>query len=58
MKYSIEFCRTSYVSYEVEGESQDKAEINAWQLLANDYNVDDGKANWALVFMTPVEVSE
>ena len=40
--YQIELKRTSYISIEVEAETQDEAEALAWKGVENDYYRDDG----------------
>lgn len=43
--YSVEFKRTSYVTFQIEAEDEDQAEDKAWNELRNgDYNHDD--ADW------------
>jgi hypothetical protein len=40
--FQIELRRTSYITIEVEAESQDEAEALAWRRVEQDYYRDDG----------------
>jgi hypothetical protein len=52
--YQVELKRTSYITVEVEAESQDAAEDAAWlELQTSDY--DDSDADWQL---ESIEVSK
>jgi hypothetical protein len=46
--YQIELKRVSYVNLTIEANSQDEAEVLAWEELASDGSYGDSDANWEI----------
>jgi hypothetical protein len=53
--FQIELKRTSYITIEVEAESQDEAEALAWRRVDQDYYKDDG--NWEIESIEEDEIA-
>jgi hypothetical protein len=53
--YEIELKRTSYITIEVEAESQDEAEALAWEEIKEDYYKEDG--DWEIESIEEFELA-
>jgi hypothetical protein len=53
--YQVELKRTSYITIEVEAESQDEAEALVWRRVDQDYYKDDG--NWEIESIEEDEIA-
>lgn len=53
--YEIELKRTSYITIEVEAESQEEAEALAWEEIKEDYYMEDG--DWEIESIEECELA-